>query len=151
MARIAATVPKHGDPYPTVRAWMQRLGATALDIRANEVKLDHAACRVYVAAIMGPTFDLRFRVLHSSIGRGGHRYIVLDRQTRHTLGTVLHECAHAIQLTRLQERKAVRRSLYDAARAKGRHAHLQALPARTDYHGEAFCRTYARLLRDTLT
>jgi hypothetical protein len=142
MAKIAATVPKHGDSYPTVRAWMQRLGTTALDIRANEVKLDHAACRVYVAAVMGPAFDLRFRVLHSSVGRGGHRYIVLDRQTRHTLGTVLHECAHAIQLTRLQEQG--RGGRYDAAPEgpprppRARCAHR--LPR------QAFCRT-ARLLR----
>lgn len=147
MARASkrASVPATGDFYPTVRAWCARLGVTALDIRANEVKLDHAACRVYVAAVMGPRFPLRFRVLHSSVGRGGERYIVLDRQTRHTLGTVLHECAHAIQLTRAHERKAVRAEL----RARG--IRKPAPAGRRDLHGEAFCRTYARLLRDTLT
>jgi hypothetical protein len=140
-----ASVPTRGDFYPTVRAWCAKLGVTTLDIRANEVLLGHAACRIYIAAVMGPKFPVRFRVLHGSVGRGGDRYIVLDRQTRHTLGTVLHECAHAVQLTRAAQRKAVRLEL----RARG--IRKPAPAGRRDLHGEAFCRTYARLLRDTLT
>jgi len=146
-----ASVPAKGDFYPTVRAWCQRLGVTALDQRANEVKLDHDACRIYIAAVMGPKFPVRFRVLRGSVGRGGDRYIVLDSQTRHTLGTVLHECAHAVQLTRLKERKAVRRDIRIRARMAGQHPGPQPALGRRALHGEAFCRTYARLLRDTLT
>jgi hypothetical protein len=152
MARASKreSVPAKGDFYPTVRAWCQRLGVTALDQRANEVKLDHAACRLYIAAVMGPRFPVRFRVLHSSVGRGGDRYIVLDSQTRHTLGTVLHECAHAVQLTKAKDRRDVRRDIRAARRAAGSWKPLPELPRRRDLHGEAFCRTYARLLRETL-
>jgi len=144
-------VPARGDYYPTVRAWCQRLGATDLDVRANEVRLDERGCRIYVAAVMGPRFELRVRQLPSSVGRGGADYIVLDRdwveRGRMTLGTVLHECAHAIQLTRLRERRALRRE----ARLRGR-AHPTAVAVRRDHssHGEPFCRTYVKLLRAAL-
>jgi hypothetical protein len=158
MARASkrASVPAKGDYYPTVRAWCQRLGVTDLDIRANEVMVDQRTCRIYVAAVMGPAFPLRFRRLPSSVGRGGADYIVLDTDTikakQLSLGTVLHECAHAVQLTKLRDRRLVRREARVRARVAGARPPVQqALPARRDMHGEAFSRTYARLLRDTLT
>jgi hypothetical protein len=146
-----ATVPARGDYYPTVRAWCQRLGATALDVRANEVRLDERGCRIYVAAVMGPRFDLRVRRLPSSVGRGGADYIVLDRYTLDkrgmSLGTVLHECAHALQLTRLRERRAVRRET--RLRTK-RYQPSVAIARDHSSHGEPFCRTYVKLLKAAL-
>jgi hypothetical protein len=150
MARASkrASVPAKGDYYPTVRAWCQRLGVTALDQRANEVKLDAAGCRIYVAAVMGPRFPLRLRRLPSSVGRGGADYIVLDSDTIKargmSLGTVLHECAHAVQLTKAREARAIRVEL----RVRG--VHRPAPTGKRQLHGEAFCRTYARLLRAVL-
>jgi len=154
MARASkrASVPAKGDYYPTVRAWCQRLGMTAHDQRANEVMLDARGCRVYVAAVMGPRFPLFLRRMSASVGRGGSRYITLDSDTikarQMSLGTVLHECAHSIQLLRERERKAVRQEIWQRTR-KARPAPQQR-GARRQLHGEAFCRTYARLLRDTL-
>jgi hypothetical protein len=148
-----ASVPAKGDYYPTVRAWCQRLGVTDLDIRANEVVVTEATCRVYIAAVMGKRFPFRVRRLPSSVGRGGADYIVLDRDTIKakgmTLGVVLHECAHAVQLTKARERRQVRQDIWQRT-AKARPApHRRS--GRRDLHGEAFCRTYARLLRATLT
>jgi hypothetical protein len=144
-----ASVPTQGDFYPTVRSWCARLGVTALDVRANEVFLTEVECRIYIAAVMGKRFPVRVRVLHGSVGRGGERYIVLDRSTinayQMSLGTVLHEVAHAVQLTRAKQRRDIRREL----RLQGKRT--PPLPKRRDMHGEAFCRTYARLLRDCLT
>ena len=145
-------VPAQGDYYPTVRLWCAKLGVTALDIRANEVVLTEHGCRLYIAAVMGARFPVRVRRLPSSLGRGGADYIVLDSDTIKargmTLGTVLHECAHAIQYTRLRERKAVRQ----ATRAtRGWAPAKRVLRDEHVGHGEPFCRTYARLLRDTLT
>ena len=148
--RVPASVPKKGDYYPTVRAWMARLGATELDIKANEIFLDERGCRAYVAAILGPKFNLRFRRLNSSEGRGWHKGITLDRDLveakRMSLGTVLHECAHAIQWRKYAERAKLRRERMAETRT------YRAKVARRDHcgHGEPFCRTYARLLREAM-
>lgn len=133
-----------GDYYPIVRSWMVKLKVDALDIRANALKLSEGDARLYVAAVMGSSFLLRFRVMRGSMGRGGHRYITLNKKSPYSLGLVLHECAHAIQGKREHEQLMIRRQL----RAAGKIP-TQSLQ-RASHHGEAFCRTYARLLREVM-
>lgn len=144
--KIIDAVPKHGDCYPTVRAWMARLGVTNLDVRANEIIVDERTARLYIKAIT-PKTRVNVRILHGSIGRGSAAYITLDKNTLRakmmTLGTVLHECAHALQNAKWHQRNSIRLEKRSAGKQLiGRNA-IKA-------HGEAFCRTYAKLLREVL-
>lgn len=138
---------QEGDWYPTVRAWMARLGTSDLDRAANRIPITRATARLYVSACLGPTFPLRFRRMRSA-GRGGATGITLDATNGKgfTLGTLLHEIAHARQHLRLQERRALRN-----VRLRATGGPRPVINAREHRgHGEPFCRTYARLLRDVM-
>lgn len=145
-----------GDYYPTVRAWLAKLGARELDIRAHAMPVDEAAARIYIAAVT-PRTELRIRALHGSLGRGCARYITLNREAlaagRITLGTVLHECAHAIADQRWRDARRIR-TANRVKRVKSagarRHAYEWRAPEAAPHHGEVFCRIYARLLREVL-
>jgi hypothetical protein len=146
--RVSAELYTAGDHYPIVRSWMVKLDAVERDIRANAISVTEADARVYVALFLGPKFDLRFRRMSSSAGVGWHKWITLDPRGL-TLGTVLHEIAHAIQHGRQAERIKVRRAKLDTRQML--NYSRKELRAQHCGHGEAFCRTYARLLREVLS
>jgi hypothetical protein len=147
MPRVSDAVPAEGDYYPTVRAWMARLGATDLDQLANRTKVTKETARLYVSAVLGVKFPLRFRRMSASAGRGGSRGITLDPRCRaFTLGTVLHEIAHARQGLMLKDQRKNRQK----RRMAGKMTVYGRGWVKAAHHGEAFCRTYAKLLREVM-
>lgn len=147
--RISLSTPRVGDYYPTVRAWCVRLGVTNLDVLANHTRLNERAVRVYVAAVCGRKCPIRLRRLRAHLALADANGITFDRDTLDArglpLGTVLHECAHVIQAWRYQERYQLAHSSKHVVNWRAWHKHNRV------HHGEPFCRTYARLLREVMT
>lgn len=150
--KIAPTVPRHGDVYPTVRAWMQRLGATDLDILANSIKMvtRDSIIRAVQDIVGKPYPAVNFRLMHASEGRGGMNYVTFDRGSLEagtlTFGTVLHEIAHCLMHRKIHASCAARHK----RRVEGKPVALGRLTWKEPSHGELFCRVYARLLREEL-
>jgi hypothetical protein len=133
-----------GDYYPTVRIWMVKLGVKDLDVCANRIPVTEAQARQLITRYVGPTCELSVRVLHGSLGLGSAERITISRKAlaegRVTVGLVLHECAHALQNRKYLDRKAIRQEKLAAWRRLHGKNSIKA-------HGEAFCRSYAKLLR----
>ena len=86
--------------YVSVNRRIAKAGLADIDALVYRTTVTRETAEIYVKAILGPTFPLRFRRGMSYAGRGG-RYITLSldliESGRMPLGTVLHECAHAKQ------------------------------------------------------
>ena len=113
--------------YKSVDARLRKWGFELQDRCVYATPVTRHTAAIYIAAILGPAFPIMFRRHMRMAGRGGKRRIVLNQDLidkgKLTLGTVLHECAHARQ-----------GQLYN----------------RASHHGEAFTRSYAAILRSVL-
>lgn len=140
-----------GDYYYTVRAWMQRLGTVALDQRANQLMLNRQEIAVLVQTHR-PHTTVVFKKLNRNLGLGGRKQIVFDRIStdggKLSLGTVLHEIAHSLVLERYREQWLLRRQRMELHKQRYGFTVFRPLPKPPRAHGEEFCRTYARLLRE---
>ena len=93
-----------GSRYRSVRNRIIKRGLADIDALVYDRPVTRATARLYVCAIMGPMFPLSFRRGMRSAGRGWSKGITLNLDlvgcNRLMLGTVIHECAHAIQSIR---------------------------------------------------
>jgi hypothetical protein len=114
--------------YPAVQARLAKNGLLAhLQLACATILLPDDA-RVYVRAILGPDTTIRIKRVNRSWAYRHNGSITLaargpDRRVK--LSSVLHECAHQLDYR------------------KGKLANGP--------HGESFCLTYARLLREVIS
>lgn len=108
--------------YKSVSAWLNRQGLLA-ELCLAQRHISAASAIDLAKNIVGPYVDVRVRRVRGSWAYTD-RAITLATHDRKTvrLASVLHECAHVIDFR------------------KG--------PRLRSCHGESFCRTYARLLKD---
>lgn len=112
--------------YPAVEARLNRWGLLGHLIKADQTKVSKDAAVLYARAICGPKTIVRVKRTARSWAYRHNQSVTLgcDRERRVKLSSVLHECAHILDYR------------------KGKHG--------SSCHGEPFCRTYARLLREAV-
>ena len=112
--------------YPRVVARFERWQTTHLLEKANDISLSEQGARLYAAAICGPGLRVEIKRIRGSRSYKRKAMISLactaDRRVK--LIALVHECAHQLNYR------------------KGRLA--------DGPHGESFCLTYQRLLREVL-
>ncbi len=111
--------------YPAVCARLNRWGYFGHLVIARRTRITAAAARLYAAAIV-PGSIVRVKRVRTSWAYRHNNSITIacDNQRTVSLASVLHELAHLLDYR------------------KGKLANGS--------HGESFCRTYARLLREVM-
>ena len=112
--------------YTAVQARLDKWGLLPLLERAHQTRLTRDGAITYARAILGRKAHVRVkRIRRSWAHADGSISLSCDSARSVRLRCVLHECAHV-----LNDRKGSKLS--------------------DESHGEAFCRTYARLLREVM-
>lgn len=113
--------------YPAVVKRLDKWGLLPTLQLAHTTRLPAESAYIYARAILGGRTPIRIKRTYRSWAYPHNESITLacDKARTVRLRDVLHECAHILD--------------YRKGRKLGHSS-----------HGEAFCRTYARLLRDVI-
>lgn len=112
--------------YPEVEKRLAKWGLLQNLEKASTTRLSEHGARIYVRAICGKKTNVRVKRVRGSwhYPHNGSITLACDKARTVRLLSVLHECAHSL--------------------------HARGFAKNDAPHGESFCRTYARLLREAM-